>query len=368
MSAMRLLRTETAAECATMTGTILIYGATGYTGKRVARLAHEQGLKPILAGRNTDKLRAVAEPLGLKWRTFDLADAARLDAGLRDVAVVLCTAGPFSATSRPMADACLRHRVQYLDITDEIDVFESLAARDSEAKQAGVMLLPGVGFDVVPSDCLAAHMHRRLADANDLKITMQAILNVSRGTARTMVQETVHGLRVRRGGRIVALDRPEPGSCDFGQGPRPTVQIPWGDVSTAFHSTGIPNIEVHVEDVQPFRLVTRLPGFVRSFIGLAAVQNSLKFLIDRQPEGPSDAVLRTGRAALVGVARNAQGRTVRSRLKLPEPYAVTAMTACDIAKRVASGDIKPGFQTPSRLFGADYILGFAGVAREDLNA
>jgi short subunit dehydrogenase-like uncharacterized protein len=350
-----------------MTGNFLMYGATGYTGKLVARVAHEQGLKPILAGRNAEKLRAVAEPLGLDWRAFDLADAARLDAGLQDAAAVLCTAGPFSATSQRMADACLRRHVHYLDVTGEIDVFEALAARDTEAKQAGVMLLPGVGYDVVPSDCLAAHLQRRLPDATDLKIYMQAILSISRGTARTMVQEIVLGARARRGGRIVTNDPPELGSCDFGQGLRPAVQIPWGDVSTAFYSTGIQNIEVYAENVQPFKLATRLPGFVRSFIGLELTQSVLKSLIDRLPEGPNDAARRTGQGVLIGVARNASGQAVRSRLKLPEPYALTAMTACDIARRVASGESKPGFQTPSRMFGADYILGFEGVTRADLN-
>jgi short subunit dehydrogenase-like uncharacterized protein len=64
---------------------------------------------------------------------------------IKDVAVVLCAAGPFSTTSRPVADACLRSRVHYLDITGEIDVFEALAARDAEAKARGIMLLPGVG-------------------------------------------------------------------------------------------------------------------------------------------------------------------------------------------------------------------------------
>lgn len=351
-----------------MTGNILIYGASGYTGKLVAQTAREQGLRPILAGRSADRVRAVAEPLGLSWRAFDLFDTTRLDAGLQDIAVVLCIAGPFSATSRSMADACLRRRVHYLDVTGEIDVFEALAARDAEAKQAGVMLLPGVGYDVVPSDCLAVHLHRRLPDAIRLTLYMQAIPDISRGTARTMVREIALGVRVRRGGDIVRLDRPERGTCDFGQGPRPTVQIPWGDVSTAFHSTGIPDIDVQAEDVLPFKLVTRLPGFAISAIGLPIIQKWLGSLIDRLPEGPSDVARKAGRGTLVGEVWGAKGDIVRSRLTLPEPYALTAMTACDIARRVASGECQPGFQTPGRVFGPDYILGFAGVTREDLNA
>jgi short subunit dehydrogenase-like uncharacterized protein len=231
-----------------LSGAVLIYGATGYTGKLIAKTAADQRTRPILAGRNLNKVKAVAKPLDLEPRAFDLRDPARIDAAIRGVAVALNVAGPFSGTSRPMADACLRNRIHYLDITGEIEVFEALAAHDAEAKARGVMLLPGVGFDVVPSDCLAAHVKRRLPDANDLKLYLSFGANApSRGTAKTMVEAIAAGTRLRRNGRIVSRDRAEAGSCDFGKGKRRTIQVSWGDVATAFHSTAIPNIEVEVE-------------------------------------------------------------------------------------------------------------------------
>jgi short subunit dehydrogenase-like uncharacterized protein len=204
---------QSVVEARLLNGTILIYGATGYTGRLIAKAATDRGARPILAGRNLDKVKRVAEPLGLSARAFDLGDPARIDAAIKDVSVVLCTAGPFSATSRPVADACLRSRVHYLDITGEIDVFEALAARDAEAKARGVMLLPGVGFDVVPSDCLAAHLKRRLPDANDLRLYLSLGANMSRGTAKTMIEAIAAGTRMRRKGRIVSRDRAEAGSC-----------------------------------------------------------------------------------------------------------------------------------------------------------
>jgi short subunit dehydrogenase-like uncharacterized protein len=117
-----------------LNGTILIYGATGYTGKLIAKAAADAGARPILAGCTLAKVNTVAGPLGLKARAFDLGDPTRLDAAIKDVSVVLCVAGPFSATSLPKVDACQRNRVNYLDITGEIDVFEALAARAAEAQ------------------------------------------------------------------------------------------------------------------------------------------------------------------------------------------------------------------------------------------
>jgi len=346
---------------------ILIYGATGYTGKLIAEAAARKGARPILAGRNLGKVKAVAGPLGLSARAFDLRDPGRIDAAIRDVSAVLCAAGPFSATSRPMADACLRNRVHYLDITGEIDVFEALAARDAEAKASGVTLLPGVGFDVVPSDCLAAHLKRRLPDAEDLKLYLSLGRNMSRGTAKTMVEGIAAGARLRRKNVIVSRDRAEEGSCDFGRGERPTIQVSWGDVATAFHSTGIPNIEVQFKASPAIARFARTPSFVKSFLGLDLMQRLIKAQIDRLPEGPGEEARRTGRAVLVGEARNAKGEIVRSRLTTPEGYALTAVTALDAAIRVAAGEAPPGYQTPSLAFGADYVLTFDGVAREDLN-
>jgi len=166
------------------------------------------------------------------------------------------------ATPWRFSDPCLRNRVHYLDITGEIDVFEALAARDAKAKAQGVTLLPGVGFDVVPSDCLAAHLKRRLPDAIDLKLYLSLGANMSRGTAKTMIEAVAAGTRLRRNGRLVARTRAEEGSCDFGRGEKPTVQVSWGDVSTAFHSTGIPNIEVQFEALPAIRRMTQTPAII----------------------------------------------------------------------------------------------------------
>ena len=240
-----------------------------------------------------------------------------------------------------------------------------MKVRRSRAR--GVMLLPGVGFDVAPSDCLVAHLKRRLPDANDLKLYLSLGIDMSRGTAKTMIEAIAAGTRLRRNGRIVTRDWAEEGSCDFGEGQKPTMQVSWGDVATAFHSTGIPNIEVHFEAPPTIRGFARTPSFVKSFFGMGFMQSLLKSQVEWMPEGPGEVARRAGRAVLVGQARNKTGQTVRSRLRTPEGYSLTVATAFDAARRVAAGDIKPGFQTPSRVFGADYILSFDGVTRGDLN-
>src|SRR5262245_54603425 len=167
---------------------LLIYGANGYTGSLIAREAVARGQRPVLAGRKAPALGALADERGREPRVFALDDPAAVSAGFRGVRAVLHCAGPFARTSRPMADACLRERVHYLDITGEVAVFEALAARDAEAKAAGVLLLPGVGFDVVPSDCLAAHLKRRLPAATSLALGFSSRGRVSRGTATTVAE------------------------------------------------------------------------------------------------------------------------------------------------------------------------------------
>ena len=350
-----------------MTDQIMIYGATGYTGKLTARMAKDQGLTPILAGRNADKVKAVAEPLGFEYRAFGLDDPAAIDKGLEGIAVVLHIAGPFSATSAPMVDGCIRNGAHYLDITGEIAVFEGCAARDADAKAKGVMVLPGVGFDVVPSDCLAAHVAGKLPDATDLDLYIAGMGSASRGTMKTGVEMIGKGTMVRQGNQIVELPKAPTDARDFGDGETDWVGVSWGDVSTAWHSTKVPNIKVYFQAVGPMAMAGKMGPVSKFILRQKPVQNFLKGRIDAGPEGPTDEERASGGAILVGEAKNATGDTYRARLKTPDGYTLTYMAGLDIAKRAASGDFKAGFQTPSLAYGADFILGFDGCSREEMN-
>jgi len=348
---------------------ILVYGATGYTGKLIAAEAARRGLDVVLAGRSPEKLAAVAEPLGLETRAFPLTSPTLLREALADVACVLHVAGPFSETSAPMVEACLATKTHYLDVTGEIDVFEAIARRGDEAKAAGVLLLPGVGFDVVPSDCLAAHVGSRLTDARELRIAIAGLGGgVSRGTAKTMVEAMGDGLRVRRGG--VILRRPA-GSLerhfDFGAGPARGIGMPWGDVSTAFHSTGIPNIEVYVILSGPIPTLLKASRLVSPLLRQPIMQRFLKARVDSLPEGPSEEERRSSRSLLLAEAEASGGRVARSLLETPNGYTFTCQAAVEIAVRTAHGEAPIGFQTPSSAFGADFVLALPDCERSDLD-
>lgn len=345
---------------------LLVYGANGYTGRLIVPVALARGLRPILSGRNADEVNALAAEHGLEARPVSLDDSAALDGALRGITTVLHCAGPFSRTSKPMVDACLRAGAHYLDITGEVEVFEACAARDAEARARGIMLLPGTGFDVVPSDCLASHLARRMPDATSLALGFRTIGGVSRGTALTMAEGTGKPGVIRKDGRITPVP---PGfhtrTIDFGDGARLAVTIPWGDVSTAFYSTGIPNVRVYVAIHPKAMRSLRLARLFGWFLQTPWMQHKLSTRIKAGGAGPSDAARAKGMSLLWGEATNAHGKSIVSRLRGPDAYTLTADTAVRCAMRALSGISTPGFQTPSRAYGADFILESPGITRTD---
>lgn len=345
----------------------LLYGANGYVGEAAARLAVQQGFKPILAGRDAAKIEPLAKELGLEHRACALDDAAALDRALRGTPLVLHFAGPYKFTSKPMVDACLRAGAHYLDITGEIPVFEAIAARDAEAKARNVMLLPAVGFDVVPTDCLAAHLKGRLPSATRLTLAFQSVgrAGLPPGTQRTMIELLPFGDRVRKGGRLVV---PEPGvktrAVDFGQGPVEATRFTWGDVFTAWYTTGIPDIEVYVVLPAAMRKQMALMKKLRPLFRFAPLRALLKRGVKPGPSAEARAKTVT---QVWGEVADEQGRVAVSRLRGPEGGLVwTTRAALAVARKVLAGEFAPGFQTPARVYGADLVMECEGVTREDV--
>ncbi len=344
----------------------LIYGATGYTGKLAARLAKEKGLNPLLSGRDEEKLRAVAEPLGFDYVVASLNNETQLDAAIADVQAVLHIAGPFSATSQPMFEACLRTKTHYIDITGEIDVFESLYHQKAKAKAAGIMVMSGAGFDVVPTDCVAAYLKDKLPDAVSLKLYIQGLERPTRGTYKTIMESIDQMVRVRHSREIVALSKPKVKFVDFGDGEVECLTTSWADVSAAYYTTGIPNIEVYFKVMQGMKLGFSISRYGGWFLKSNFIQRSIKKRIDKYPEGPSDKYRANHRSVIIGEVEDQSGAASRVKITTCEGYTFTAHSCIGIANKVANGDFIPGFHTPAGHFGPDLVLEFGEVSREDL--
>jgi short subunit dehydrogenase-like uncharacterized protein len=336
----------------------LIYGANGYTGELIAREAVRRGLRPILSGRSEEKIAPLAEELRLEARPFSL-DKPRLDG----IDAVLHCAGPFVRTSAPMVRACLEAGAHYLDITGEIAVFEAVMAMNDSAVRAGVTLLPGVGFDVVPTDCLAAMLAARLPGATELELAFYAPgAELSRGTMKTMIESIDEGGAIRRDGRIVRV----PAAYDvreipFSIGPRTAMTIGWGDVSTAFYTTGIPDIRVYTAaSPKSIARMRRLRPLL-PLLGARPIKWILQTFANRRT-GPGADQRATGRTYLWGRVANGD-EEVTMTMTTPEGYAFTVISALAAVERLLGSSKRPGSFTPAKFFGPEFVTSLPGVER-----
>jgi short subunit dehydrogenase-like uncharacterized protein len=345
----------------------LIYGATGYVGRAAAALAVERGLQPVLAARS-QSVRDLAEELGTEAVVVEVDDAAGLRATLADQPVVLNCAGPFHRTYRQLFDACLATGTHYLDITGEPVVVEAAAAADEVAKAADVMLLPAVGFDAVPTDCLAAHLARRLPTATHLRLAFvqEGPASIPPGTAQTLVESAAHmPSRLHRVDGTIAEATTRPTlEVDFGAGPRTTYLRTWADIYVGYKSTGIPNIEVYLtlspQQVKQQDLVERMRWLLRF--------RAIRELIRRQiPTGATAEQLEASATHVWGEVFDADGNRAVGRIHGPEAGRVWTSRCClDVVAHVVAGDAPPGHQTPATAYGPDLVLEADGVTREDV--
>ncbi len=347
----------------------MVYGANGYTGRLIAREAVRRGLKPMLAGRNREQVAALAQELNLPFRVFDLDSAASIARNLNDMTLVLHCAGPFSKTSAPMLEACLNINAHYLDITGEIDVFEACHRVDARAKHQGVVVLPGSGFDVVPTDCVAAMLKHKLPTATSLVLAFEAGGGPSPGTAKTSVEGLASGGRARIGGELKRVPLAWKSREFERDGKRRTAMtIPWGDLYTAFVSTGIPDIETYMV-VSPKTIANaRRMRLLQPLLKLGVVQNYMKRKIERTNSGPSDQRRRDNGCQVWGEVRDAAGNTAKMSIAAPNGYDLTATASLGIVEHLLGGGDAAkggGYFTPSQLMGAEYVLGLPGVRRVD---
>ena len=349
--------------------TFLLYGANGYTGELIAREAVRRGMKPVLAGRSRQKIEKLAAELGCPSAVFGLDDHTSLVSAVGECSAVLHCAGPFSATARSMMQACLATHVHYFDITGEIPVFELAHSVHEKALRSGIALCPGVGFDVVPTDCLALKLKEALPDATHLALGFDSRSGLSKGTAKTSVEAAAEGSKLRRDGQIVSVPfGSQQRRIDFGNGERMAVGIPWGDVATAYYSTGIPNVEVFTATTPKALAKLRRTNLLRPMLRSNVIQRMIQFGIDRRLQPPTEAQRASNPSFVWGEARNAAQKIVTARLVTANGYALTVASSLAIMAGVLESAPPPGFATPSMLLGADFVTTLPGSSPIRLDA
>jgi short subunit dehydrogenase-like uncharacterized protein len=334
----------------------------------IIKEAMRRGHRPVLAGRNAAKLAVLSERHDLDWLALDLNYPDRLVKTVQRYDCVLHAAGPFVNTSDPMIRACLAEKTHYLDITGEIPVYENTLRHDRQAKARGVALISGVGFDIVPSDCLAAYVAQQLPGATQLETAINSGSGLSAGTAKSllgMVNYFDSGALVRRDGCLVGQP--------FGRGGkkvrfsnskvRHVIPIPWGDLVTAYHNTGIPNITSYLA----FR---KRPGF--GLIADPALKLSMSppfrrlttAALEQLFKGPDHDARQRARCYLWACARKENGETAEAWLETPEAYHFTAVCAVRCVEEVLTRKLT-GALTPAQAFGTDFVLTMAETRRLD---
>lgn len=337
----------------------MIYGVTGYTGKLILEEAVKRGEKPIIAGRNAETLKLLSSQFDVPYKMFSLENPKEVVAGIECVKAVLHCAGPFSQTSRPMLDACLQLGIHYLDITGEIDVFEAVFERKKEAQDKNCIVIPGVGFDVLPSDCLAALLKKKMPDATHLELAFHGWGKLSPGTSKTIIENLSRGSRIRKEGIIIDIPAFSLSSkAQFSDASLTVHVAAWGDVSTAYYSTAIPNITVYAEAPKPLVKLRKVLETLAPLTQIPIVQNALKKNIEKYVKGPTKEEQKKGKVHLWGRVRNAKGESKEATLDVCEAYHFTALTAVTSVQTILNLKLPGGCYTPSLAFGPEIIETF----------
>ena len=346
----------------------MLYGANGYTGNLIARKAVEMGLKPVLAGRSADKVQLLGDELEVPVRIFDLKSIEKAAVHLGDIDTVVHCAGPFSKTGPPMMAACVKSHTHYLDITGEIDIFEHAKLLHDSARKQQIVLCPGVGFDVIPTDCLASLLKTIMPQAKQLTLGFDSRSGMSAGTARTSVEGLAKGGRIRCNGKLKRVPLAHKvREIDFGNGKKTAMAIPWGDVSTAYFTTGIPNIEVFVPAPTTSHFKLRLLRFVRPLVLFPLVQQLLKYQIGKTVNGPDSDERASARTFVWGEVTDANGNTKIGRFETANGYDVTVDGAIGALQKILDDPPeRGGFYTPSQLLGHHFAGNLAGSSEIEI--
>jgi len=320
--------------------TVIIYGATGYTGRQITDVAVSSGLAPIIAGRREALLLEMGYSLSLQYRVFGLDSPAQIDAGLAGAKVLLNCAGPYHRTAGVLIDACIRNGIHYLDIAAELDSYNISIHRHQDALDAAVMLLPGCGGSVTMLGCLAGLTIASVVDPISIDIGMYVAGPMSQGSLASAAENMCVALE-RHEGHLKEMEEGTTLTLDFGDGKGPVVcfSVTLPDLITIHKSTSVPNIRTFVH--------------LGSRDGLPAKQISV-------PDGPTASERAESPYHASVVVKDKAGVSHRSVLHTVNGYSFTALASTEAVKRVLAGVSKPGFQVPAELFGPHFVTEVGG--------
>ncbi len=349
-----------------MNGRWMIYGANGYSGRLIAEQAVKQGLKPVLAGRNGAKLKALAASLACEACIFDLDNPEAMAVQLQDMDLLLNCAGPFQDTVRPLVTACLRTQTHYLDLSGELEVFEYCKSRDADAKQRGIILCPGVAFDVVPTESIALKLKQLLPDATELKLGFDGKMALSPGSTITLLggignpDISLHMLR--HDGALVKARAPRIEELAFESGgeKQKAMSLTWADLNAAFYSTAIPDIAVFIRATPINRLSFGYMNLMSGVFRIPMVQRMARMLVRSAVHGPSATEMEQSTMRVFGEASNAAGVVKRVYLRVPHGYKFTCLSALAFVDLCLQQEGKSGYMTPAQLAGPDFVQTIAG--------
>ena len=343
----------------------MIYGANGYTGRLVVDEALKRGLKPILAGRS-ESVKDLADEKGLEAKVFDLSSIKEITGKLNGISVMANCAGPFSQTAEPVMHACIQSKTHYIDITGEIAVYQMGNSLDEEAKSAGVVICPGAGFDVIPTDCLARYLKGKMPDATHLALgfAMKGS-KPSKGTAKTGAEGMSMGGKIRENGKMKSVPLAyKEREIDFGFGSMNAITIPWGDVYTAYHSTGISNIEVYFPQSPKGAAQLRMRQKYMKLMKFKWVKKIVLNRIDKMWKSNTAEQRAEAKSFVWGEVENANGDKIQGRFSTVDGYDLTASGTVEVSQYLLGEHSQSGYFTPSKLMGKDLIKkmpGFSGI-------
>ncbi|MVA37363.1 saccharopine dehydrogenase family protein [Agrobacterium vitis] len=323
---------------------MMIYGATGYTGRMVAEHAKSAGIQVVLAGRSEGALVKLAIEHGVECRVFALDDADTIDQNLLGISVLLNCAGPFMRTAKPLMEASIRKGMHYLDTAAELDSYRLAELLDGDARAAGVMLMPGGGGSVAMLGSLAGHAVARVQNPRKIQIAMHVAGGMSRGSAISATENMTAETLARVDGELVTVAN-SIRKFDFGQGAVDSFQVTLPDLITIWRATGVPDIETFVH-------VTG-NGFPTGDLSLL-------------PDGPTEEERLANRYQAIVEVTDVQGNVFRSLLDTVNGYSFTAIAVAEAGRRVLAGEARPGFQTPAGLFGKGFAETIADTTIIDL--